>query len=321
MKFARALFFLLALIFMTTYLMSIEKHLITALLISIMLAATVVCTDIVFKKFPLKSFTLTLLGLFFGYLMGSALSAIFTRVTQIAQLNVNHELIGAINLSLYMLGIYLGTMTTIRSGDELAISLPFLRLSPKGAQSRDLLINESALCDPRLVDLLNTKLFDDRLIVPCFLLKKMEHDGKHVSDLIKRLDEHGTRFHETDFLDEKELEQKMSRLATLTGADMLVSNSTINLQDDGKRTINIQALAQALKPLAPKGEVLKIKIQRIGKEDDQGVGYLEDGTMVVVNGGGMHLGEIIDSRVLSVKHTSSGRMIFCNIVDLEVCYT
>lgn len=60
------------------------------------------------------------------------------------------------------------------------------------------------------------------------------------------------------------------------------------------------------------GERIKIKIQRYGKEPRQGVGYLEDGTMVVVNGGGQFIGELVDAFVLSVKHTSSGRMIFCN---------
>ena len=65
------------------------------------------------------------------------------------------------------------------------------------------------------------------------------------------------------------------------------------------------------------GEFIKIKIQRYGKEPQQGVGYLEDGTMVVVNGGGKYLGEIIEARVLSVKHTTAGRMIFCNAMDLE----
>jgi uncharacterized protein YacL len=65
------------------------------------------------------------------------------------------------------------------------------------------------------------------------------------------------------------------------------------------------------------GEQIRIKIQRYGKEPRQGVGYLEDGTMVVVNGGGAFIGEVVDAQVLSVKHTTSGRMIFCNVLDGE----
>jgi uncharacterized protein YacL len=65
------------------------------------------------------------------------------------------------------------------------------------------------------------------------------------------------------------------------------------------------------------GESMKIKIQRLGKEPNQGVGYLEDGTMVVVNGAGDFIGQNIDVQVLSVKHTTSGRMVFCNTLEEE----
>ncbi|NGX46558.1 MAG: hypothetical protein K940chlam2_01750, partial [Chlamydiae bacterium] len=81
------------------------------------------------------------------------------------------------------------------------------------------------------------------------------------------------------------------------------------------QVINIHDLSKALEPLMQHGEFLNIKIQRQGKELKQGVGYLEDGTMVVVNGGGEFIGDMIKSRVLSVKHSSSGRMIFCNVAD------
>jgi uncharacterized protein YacL len=86
---------------------------------------------------------------------------------------------------------------------------------------------------------------------------------------------------------------------------------------EGIRVINIHTLSNALKPLMQAGEFIKIKVQRYGKEPRQGVGYLEDGTMVVVNGGGNYIGETIDAKVLSVKHTTSGRMIFCNAIDEE----
>ena len=86
---------------------------------------------------------------------------------------------------------------------------------------------------------------------------------------------------------------------------------------EGIKVVNLHTLSNALKPLMQAGEFIKIKIQRYGKEHRQGVGYLEDGTMVVVNGGGKYIGETIDAQVLSVKHTSSGRMVFCNSCDEE----
>ncbi len=321
MNFARALFFLLTVLFMSVYLVSLEANAYVATLISFMVATTIICIDLIFKRFALKSFTLTLLGLFFGYLLGFALSAIYARVMSVTDLGIAVALSNGIHLSLFLLGLYIGTMIIIRCGNELAISLPFLHLSPVVQKARDLLLDQTALEDPRILDLLNTGIFDHRLVLPRFLLRNMEEEGRHISDLIKRLDEHGMRYHETDFKEEKELSKKTRRLAKLLGADLLVSDTQVNAQEDGISIINIHALSNALKPLTPKGEFLKIKIQRIGKEEDQGVGYLEDGTMVVVNGGGLFIGETIDSRVLSVKHTSSGRMIFCNVIEDEVCYS
>jgi uncharacterized protein YacL len=102
--------------------------------------------------------------------------------------------------------------------------------------------------------------------------------------------------------------------ANLFTADL---NRVQQAQYDGLRVINIHSLSNALKPLTQNGELISIKIQRYGKEPLQGVGYLDDGTMVVVNGASKDLDKTIRAQVLSVKHTSSGRMVFCNAVDEE----
>ncbi len=127
------------------------------------------------------------------------------------------------------------------------------------------------------------------------------------------------RFNDTDFPDVKDTQGKLVRLARLLDANLLTADiSRIQMASiEGIRVINIHTLSNALKPLMQAGEFIKIKIQRYGKEPRQGVGYLDDGTMVVVNGGGNYIGETIDAKVLSVKHTTSGRMIFCNAMDEE----
>jgi uncharacterized protein YacL len=77
----------------------------------------------------------------------------------------------------------------------------------------------------------------------------------------------------------------------------------------------IDTIANSLRPPIPKGEALSIKIQRLGKEPKQGIGYLDDGTMVVVNGGGDFLGKNVRTQVLSQKYSSSGKIVFCNVRD------
>ena len=122
------------------------------------------------------------------------------------------------------------------------------------------------------------------------------------------------RFNETDFPEISEHTGKLVKLARLTNANLITAemNQVETSAVEGVKIININRLSNAIKPLTQSGESITIKIQRYGKEARQGVGYLDDGTMVVVNGGGDYIGETIKAQVLSVKHTSSGRMIFCN---------
>lgn len=105
--------------------------------------------------------------------------------------------------------------------------------------------------------------------------------------------------------------------AEYLGAHLLTSDLLLAelAQARHVKLISLHALSIALKPILPQREAIKVKIQRLGKEADQGIGYLEDGTMVVVNGGGGYLGEFVASYVLSIRQTATGRMMFCNVCD------
>ena len=89
--------------------------------------------------------------------------------------------------------------------------------------------------------------------------------------------------------------------------------SPLKLDSSPGLYLAIDSIANAVRPPIPKGEYLCIKIQRLGKEPKQGIGYLDDGTMVVVNGGGDHLGRMVKTEVLSQKYSSSGKIVFCNV--------
>ena len=117
-----------------------------------------------------------------------------------------------------------------------------------------------------------------------------------------------------NFTDKANRDYKLIQLARLLDAHILTADpSGLNAHTyEGVKWINLFTLSNALKPVVQTGETIPIKIQRYGKEPLQGVGYLDDGTMVVVNGGSAYLGEIVQVQVLSVKHTPTGRMIFCN---------
>lgn len=338
LAFTRLFFFILSIFFVTTYMISGTgghsfENLFVGVLLGSVLGLALIGFDIMFKRFNLRSFNIAIIGLFIGYLMGEALVLILSAILDIsaASIKIDPRVFEVIKISLFLFGTYLGTIMAIRASDELYVSLPFVRFTPTAQKKKDLIVDASVLTDARIIDLAASGLLDHHLVVPRFLLKElyalaespdesMRNRAKRSLDVVKKL-EHlpdlEIRYNDTDFPEVTDSMSKLIRLARLLDGNILTAdiNRAQTSAVEGIRIINIHALSNALKPLMQAGEKITIKIQRFGKEPRQGVGYLEDGTMVVVNGGGAYIGETIDAFVLSVKHTSSGRMIFCNAID------
>lgn len=343
LAFTRILFLILSIFFMTTYMISGPKGYSTESLLfgaglGVAFAFLLMGFDLIFRRFNLRAFNIAIIGLFIGYLMGQVLVLILNAVLKIsaASILLEPKTLEVLQIALFLFGTYLGTLLTIRSADELSISIPFLRLSSLAQKKKDLLIDGSVLSDARILDLAGSGMLDHALVLPRFLVKELyiqaespdesnRNKGKRSLEIVKKLEsmpELSLRYNDTDFPDVKDPMGKMIRLARLLDANIMTADiSRVQMAAiEGIRVINLHTLSTALKPLMQTGEHIKIKIQRYGKEPRQGVGYLEDGTMVVVNGGGEYIGETIDAKVLSVKHTSSGRMIFCNAPDEEGRY-
>lgn len=338
LMFIRMLFFILSIFFVTAFMISGStgtpyENVLWGVFLGSVLGGLLMAFDFLFRKFNLRSFNIAIVGLFIGYLMGEALVLIFNAVLDISSVSMTFkpETTEIIKIALFLLGTYLGTIMTLKASDEFCLSIPFIRLTSTTQKKKDLLLDFSSLSDTRLIDLSSTGLLDEQLVIPRFLVKELlvqveigdelsKIKSKKSLEVVKKLEEIPhlrLRFSETDFPETKDFQNKLIRLARLLDANVLSADIS-KIQTpilEGIQTINLHTLSNALKPLTQTGEYLKIKIQRHGKEPRQGVGYLEDGTMVVVNGGGKHLGETIDAQVLSVKHTSSGRMVFCNACD------
>lgn len=292
--------------------------------------------DLLFKKFNLRSFNTSLLGIFFGYLMGEALVLILHAILKISSVGsfaINTPLTEIIEIGLFLFGIYLGLVLTARASDEIYVSIPFVKFSPLKQNKKDLIIDSSALADTRIIDLSLSGLLDHHVIIPRFIVRELysqyesndenlKERAKRSLDSLKKLEEcHelSIRYNDTNFPEVKEVQAKLIRLARLIDANIITADITKveTATIEGIKIINLHTLSNSLKPLTEAGEIIQIKIQRLGKEPNQGVGYLEDGTMIVVNGGGDHVGKTIEVNVLSVKHTSSGRMIFCNVAGFS----
>lgn len=339
MTFLRILFVSISLLFMTSYMATLPfgvrwVNTLIGLGIGLLFSLLFFSIESFFRKYHLKTFHTTVLGLFVGFLFGKALVILASTLFDVTHMSSTllPETRGLIHAALYLLGTYLGTALMLHFSHEFAISIPFIKLSSSPSKQRDLLVDTSALSDARILDLASSGLVDHALVIPRFLVKQLYVDAeskdemasskaKRCLETLKKLEalpDLGLRYEEVGASQQvEELFVRLIQLARVMDANILTADpSQIKIPAvEGIKIVNLHALSNALKPLMQAGEALKVKIQRLGKEPNQGVGYLEDGTMVVVNGGGDYIRECIDVQVLSVKHTSSGRMIFCNTLD------
>lgn len=343
LMFTRILFSILSIFFMTVYMISGRngatlENAVKGIGLGVVLSCLLISSEFLFRRFNLRAFNTAIIGIFVGYFMGQALSLVLEAILTIssASIHLSPELLEICKITLFLFGVYLGTLMTLRAADELYVTIPFVKFTPTANKKKDLLLDSSILSDPRVLDLASSGVVDSHLVIPRFVVKEFyiqaggenEHvcaKAKKALETIKKLENIPSldlRYHDTDFPDIPDPMGKMLRLARLIDANLLTADiSRVQIASiEGVRIINIQALATALKPLMQTGEHITIKVQRYGKEPRQGIGYLEDGTMVVINGGGEFIGETIEAQVLSVKHTSAGRIIFCNAADADNRY-
>jgi len=285
--------------------------------------------DKVIKKFSIRAFNIALFGLFLGYLMGEAVILVVNTALQLPP-----KISSPLHVLILLCTTYLGMVMTARAAESLYVCIPFVKLTPTTNKKKDIIIDASVLMDARIIDLSASGLLDHHLIIPRFIVNELyeqqdDADESHRNkarrclEVLKKLESLPSlklRYSDTDIPDVKDPVTKMVRLARLLDANILTADISRIQQSalEGVIVINIHSLSNALKPIMQMGETIDIKIQRYGKEPRQGVGYLTDGTMVVVNGGGSFIGDEIKAQVLSVKHTSSGRMIFCNALEMEM---
>lgn len=284
------------------------------------------------RAFTPRDISTAVVGLFVGSLMGLVVATSIKLL--FASIALAVDIPNSVLLFVFFASIYIGIMLTARSAESWWLHIPFVRLAPVGQnQKKEILVDLSAIEDIRLVELCRSGLLDQQLVVPTFIVKDIQKalesldestrlTARRCHEHLKRLESMphlGLQLKEFHFNDNEEISCKLTHAAKLIQAYILTSQeqSAMKNEEDEISMISLETIATALKPGAQRGEILSIKIQRLGKEPKQGVGYLDDGTMVVVNGGGEFLGQSIRTQVLSQKYSSSGKIIFCNAIAHE----
>jgi uncharacterized protein YacL len=188
------------------------------------------------------------------------------------------------------------------------------------------LVDTSVLIDGRILDIAATGFIPGRLVIPSFVLEELQRvadagdpirrsrgrRGLSVVDSLKQSPDVVCEFIDTDVPGAADVDWRLIKLARSRGAAVMTNDFNLNklARVEGLRVLNLNDLANALKPIVSSGEVIEVTVVKEGKEPHQGVGYLEDGTMVVVENGRRHIDDTVPVTVTSVLQTPAGRMIF-----------
>ncbi|MGP4077582.1 PIN/TRAM domain-containing protein [Halobacillus sp. K22] len=198
---------------------------------------------------------------------------------------------------------------------------------------KEKILDTSVIIDGRIADICETHFLEGTIVIPQFVLEELQHiadssdglkrnRGRRGLDILNRLQKDlpvNVEIYEGDFEDIQEVDSKLVKLAKVMNGIVVTNDFNLNkvCEFQNVQVLNINDLANAVKPVVLPGEEMSIQVIKDGKEQNQGVAYLDDGTMIVVEEGKSYIGKTIEVVVTSVLQTSAGRMIFAKPKSLE----
>ena len=274
-----------------------------------------------------------LAGVFFGLLVGMLISWLLAPVVDMIKdtysIPINPAAVAAIKWALVICVCYLTISIVMRTKDDVRFVIPYVEFAKQTKGARPLVMDTSAIIDGRIVDLCQSKLFDAPLVVPRFVLNELQliadsadklkrNRGRRGLDILNKM--------QTDPAIEVEIDDSvLAEVEEVKGVDQKLmmfakacngrlATTDYNLSKVAKvrevDVVNINDLANSLKVVALPGETMQVRIIKPGEEAEQGIGYLDDGTMIVVEGGRNKIGRDLLISVTSSLQTSAGKMIF-----------
>jgi uncharacterized protein YacL len=283
-----------------------------------------IAVDEMLKGFSLRAFSAITFGLLLGTLV--ALLIVWSGLFE----NADPEQLWLIRLGLFLGFGYIGMVLAMRSNKEdFSLIIPYVRFSPQNKPDNLLLLDTSAIIDGRIADLIETRLLEGLIIVPRFVLREIQQvadsadpikraRGRRGLEMLNRI-QHShnieVRIHDGDFPDDKEVDSKLVRLARNLNARLFTNDYNLGKIAALQKVtcINLHEVSKCLKVILLPGEILQLKIVREGKDKGQGIGYMPDGTMVVVNNGQSHVGQQVEAEVQTLLQTGAGIIVFADV--------
>ena len=302
------------------------------LMITLSIGVLVVCVDILSPRRKLAIFSGTFFGLIVGMLISYGFSFIVGLLVDQYMPDASEPTRAAItsylNIVIAVVFTYLAISFILQTKDDFRFIIPYVEFSKQTKGARPILLDTSVLIDGRIADIAETGILESRLIVPRFVLMELQtiadsgdklkrNRGRRGLDVLQRLQ--SNKRTEVTMYDSSgrdtsihDVDAQLMNLAIDLNGRVLTNDFNLNKVASlrGVDVININDLANALKPVVLPGERMTVRLLKPGESPGQGVGYLVDGTMVVVEQGRQHLNEEIEFTVTSVLQTSAGKMIF-----------
>jgi uncharacterized protein YacL len=279
-------------------------------------------------------YILTMLGFgtVIGGIIGMALGLLFARLIYLPVKTVFTNIDGTyINLIFNALFGYSGLLLGLRAGKDLTITNIIKAFKTRAEEQLVKIVDTSVIIDGRILDVCETGFLEGTFIIPQFILQELQHiadsndplrrtrgrRGLDILHKIQKMSNITVKIVDEDFPKIKEVDAKLVALARMYGAKIITNDFNLNkvAELQGVSVLNMNELANALKPVVLPGEKLKIFIAKEGKEVNQGVGYLDDGTMVVVDNARKNINQNVEVVVTSVLQTAAGRMIFAKLKE------
>jgi len=274
------------------------------------------------QRYSGKALTAGIMGLILGLIAANLVAPAIVSVVRASWY---------VHVLLLIIFSYLGIVLAVRKMEDMPFLSNLLKGKNKGGALSYKILDTSVIIDGRIADIHEAGFLEGVLVIPRFVLKELQliadssdtlkrNRGRRGLDILNRLQKKTdveVMIHDEDFPDIREVDAKLVKLGEVLNGKVVTNDYNLNkvAELQGVEVLNINDLANAVKPVVLPGELMNVRVLKEGKEYSQGVAYLDDGTMVVVDNGRDKIGKSVDVLVTSVLQTTAGRMIFTRLKE------
>ena len=301
-----------------------DGHRLLATIIGLLLGALVILVDFLLKGFSLRGLSAITFGLGMGTLI-----AHFIGTSPLFR-NGEPQIIYLSQIALFIICTYLSTVIALRGKDEFNLVIPYVRFVPHDVDVPLVVVDTSVLIDGRIARVCDAGFLSAALIIPRFVLIELQavadspdphkqargRRGLEVLNDLKRNKRLDIRIAESEVAKKEDIEAKLVFLAQSMRAKLLTTDYNLAKMAEfqGVPWLNLNELARSLRSELMLGETVEVELVKAGKDDGQAVGFLEDGSMVVVNAARAFIGRRVNAEIISILPTAGGKMVFAKLL-------